>query len=595
MFAEIVDGLNHAGAVFVAGLINTAVIVAIGAVVAILVARRKGWSAATRCCLWWISLAFVTLMPVLSCLPLGLQTQTLGHAMTGAGPISPVLPAVAPIGPQQFPSASDLPSAAARLSGAAAFLLCWLAAAGIQAIRLVWSLLCGLRLKRMSEAAGPDLESHFRQLCARVRTRRAVRLSVSTQISSPAVVGYLRPHVIVPVGLACRLTSEEAEQVILHELAHVARYDDLFIAIQRILEAIAAFHPVIRYIGHRLDLDREMACDDYVASIHESKRYAACLAKVAEIRSMPAVRIMSVSFLDRESELLTRVRVLLDKTRTHVPRISGRRLALVSAACIAFGVIGLQAPRLLALPMPASASASGQVSSSSAQAPKVPARGQGAGITSILVTTPDGHRSEFGEMRGMNFGRAHGEPAAIEFTAHGKRYLIRDKGILARAQAILKPSEKLGQRQQALGEQQSRLGAEQAKYGERQRNVSEKQLDASTREQLSQKLGELKAKLDELNSKKLAETASEAQAQLGELQADLAKMQAQMGSVQARAGKEQTQLGAEQAKLGSQQAKLGKQQAALGAQQAAQAKRAEKQLKELIRSAESQGLAEKLQ
>ncbi|HEX7358992.1 MAG TPA: M56 family metallopeptidase [Bryobacteraceae bacterium] len=609
MFADIVYALNRAGAMFVAGLINTAVIVCIGALIAVIAARCKGWSAATRCCLWWMSLAFVLLMPVISCLPIETHTQSVSAAITDFGSIPQVLPPDSSIPASQLPEVGHVSSTAIQLSGAAAFLLCWFLAAGVQSIRVIWSLLCGRRLKRMSVPAGSDLESRFRELCARVRPSRPTLISISTKLSSPAVIGYMRPHVILPADLADCLTHEEAEQVLLHELAHMARYDDILIAIQRVLEAIAIFHPLIRYLGHRLDLDREMACDDYVASIHESKRYAACLARVAEIKPMQTARIMLVPFLDRESELLTRVRVLLDKTRTHVPRISRRRLALASAACIAFGLIGLQTPRLLALPVSQSAGNSVQASSPTAPveaSPTKPASADsqpavavvstgGSDITSILVTTPTGHRAEFGEISDTHSTAPGHEPGAIEFTSRGDTYVIRDKGVLAQAQQILTPSAELGRMQRALGEQQAKLGAAQAKYGEAQRKVTNKRLDASAQERLSQKLVQLKAKLNELSSKKLTGTASEAQEQLGELQARLAGMQAQMASVQARIGQQQAQLGAQQARLGRQQGELGKRQAALGAQQAAEAKRAEKKLKELIRRAQSRGLAQELQ
>src|SRR5260370_21934325 len=70
----------------------------------------------------------------------------------------------------------------------------------------------------------------------------------------------------------------------LHEAAHLARGDDVALIFQRLLQAVFALHPVVHWIARRIDLEREIACDDFVVEATGQPRpYAACLTRVVEL------------------------------------------------------------------------------------------------------------------------------------------------------------------------------------------------------------------------------------------------------------------------------------------------------------------------
>jgi hypothetical protein len=403
---------------------------------------------------------------------------------------------------------------------------------------------------------------------------------------------------MIPAGLAARLSVSEMEQILLHELAHLARYDDWSIAAQRLVEAAAVCHPLVRYIAHRLNLDREMACDDRVAETHDRGCYAECLAKMAQMTSFPIARAVLVPLMERKPDLLARVEVLLDNTRTHLPQASLRRLLVTAAGFMVLAVAGLRVPRLIAMPAYESymgvreQQTSQQTQEPATPAPQKPVEHSQPSINSIVITSEDGSSSSFGSWSRDSSDADGRQPGTIEFRSENKIYIIRDKGVLAEAQKILQPMEDLGRRQSELGEKQSKLGEAQSFLGEEQAKVSEKPLDASMRAKLAQELQALKAQVDEVNAKHLAERANDVQAQLANLQSALAQMQAEMGLVEGKLGEDQGLLGEKQGRLGEQQAELGKIQAELGAQQAAESKRIEKKLHELIHSAQARGLAE---
>jgi hypothetical protein len=389
---------------------------------------------------------------------------------------------------------------------------------------------------------------------------------------------------MIPAGLAPRLSAREMEQILLHELAHVARYDDWTIAAQRLIEAAAIFHPLVRYVGYRLNLDREMACDDRVAQIGDRGRYAECLAKVAQMNVFTAASAVLAPLLERKSELLARIEVLLDNTRTHVPQISRSRLFMASAAFILLGIAGLRAPGLIAMPAPPAV-----------RSESTPSEQSQPSIYSIVVTSKDGSRSIFGSWSSFPYDDGTRTPRTIEFRSGDKSYIVRDKGIFAQAEKILEPMQELGRRQSQLGERQSMLGELQSNLGDQQQKVTERRLDSSARAELSQKLQALKAQFDELNAKHLGETAGDVQAQLANLQATLAELQARMSSIQGQLGEAQGRLDQQQGELGEQQAQLGTQQAELGKQQARESQRAEEKLRDLIRNAQVGGLVEQSQ
>src|SRR4029077_8138415 len=94
-----------------------------------------------------------------------------------------------------------------------------------------------------------------------LRIRAAVRASTPIDVPAtvevrssrvllePGVVGLVRPILLLPAGIAGRLTPPQLEAVLAHELYHVRRRDNLFASIHMIVEAMFWFHPLVWWIG----------------------------------------------------------------------------------------------------------------------------------------------------------------------------------------------------------------------------------------------------------------------------------------------------------------------------------------------------------
>jgi bla regulator protein BlaR1 len=146
----------------------------------------------------------------------------------------------------------------------------------------------------------------------------------------PAVVGILRPVLLIPKGLDQRLAPDEIRAVLAHEHCHVTWRDNLAAAIHMLIEAMFWFHPLVWWLGARLVEERERACDEQVlADGHSAQSYAEGILKVCEHyleSGLPCVAGIGGANLQRRIEAIMRNRL--------IENLSGvRKLLLTVAAC----------------------------------------------------------------------------------------------------------------------------------------------------------------------------------------------------------------------------------------------------------------------
>jgi beta-lactamase regulating signal transducer with metallopeptidase domain len=123
------------------------------------------------------------------------------------------------------------------------------------------------------------------KICASLlASPRPAILCSSDRVSVPTALGLTRPaKIVIPTWLVEQLSTDELHHLVLHELAHLRRWDDWTNLAQRILGALFFFHPAMWWLQHRLALEREMACDECVlAQTGNARAYAKSLANIAE-------------------------------------------------------------------------------------------------------------------------------------------------------------------------------------------------------------------------------------------------------------------------------------------------------------------------
>lgn len=225
----------------------------------------------------------------------------------------------------------------AAVLGVVAF---WALAALFAIVRLSVSLMHLERLKHDALPLAIEYRTRMDRWMRAAKGGRGVRLCRSPEITIPIAVGLFDAMILVPETLIDELSPEDVDRILLHELAHLRRGDDWINAVERIAQAVFFFSPGILWIVGRLDLEREVVCDDWVLDqTAEIRQYATCLARVAEITAWP-YRAMAApgAFITRRS-MSIRIERLLEAGRDVRIHTSVAPAGLAVAAAIALCIV----------------------------------------------------------------------------------------------------------------------------------------------------------------------------------------------------------------------------------------------------------------
>jgi beta-lactamase regulating signal transducer with metallopeptidase domain len=327
------------------------------AIVAVAVLLQALWrrrtSAATRHLTW------VAVVASLLLLPLAWQVAPQWSIVVATAPTAPASPA--PLDPAASPALrvdDAIPAAAAdntvattaarsdaivpdtpRVSFAVAALAVYVI--GFTAI-LMSLTLHHWRTRRFAARSAEISDDSWTELlsaCAReAGVRRPVRLLRSREAAMPMTFGTRAPAIVVP-ATADLWPEDRRRAVLLHELAHVARYDCLTQTLA--IAACAAYwpHPAVWWVARRLRIERELACDDRVlAAGAEPRAYAGHLLEIAyslDRRSAPALAVS----MARPSQLEGRLLAALDAARNR--RSPGPRMRLMLGFGAAIALVAL--------------------------------------------------------------------------------------------------------------------------------------------------------------------------------------------------------------------------------------------------------------
>lgn len=347
------EGMNRLAAGGVTALLNTLwYAAAVVGLAWLILPRLARWNAATRYWIWVAILAFITVLPFLP----GLLAR---GASADTGATATALPLAQVATPPESVHAPILITLDTT-PGANLWPLCLLAAWGLAAswklARLGGALAAVRRLKaEAAPAQDGDLP---------LRLRRPLRLLASPAVDSPVAVGFLRPAVIVPPGLLARLEEGERQDVLLHELAHLSRYDDWLALGTSTLAALLALHPLAALVLGRIEREREMACDDFVvARTGAARTYARSLARLHDLRWSTGTRLLAAGLFGRRPALSARLDSLLRRGRKFSARPSLASLAASGLLLVALLGAGGLIPGWIAIAAPQAAPKSFYVAS----------------------------------------------------------------------------------------------------------------------------------------------------------------------------------------------------------------------------------------
>lgn len=188
----------------------------------------------------------------------------------------------------------------------------WAVMASIFGLKLIHGIRRLSQLKREANPLEGPLQHWYQETLQQLQIRRQPKLFVHQAIGSPLVAGLFKPAILVPEPLLHQLSGEELQQILLHELAHIRRFDDWVHLFQKAILALLWFHPAMHWLSKQMAWDRESACDDWAISLTgKSKQYAKSLLRVSESMLQPHAGLLTVGAVRGQKQLSHRIESLL--------------------------------------------------------------------------------------------------------------------------------------------------------------------------------------------------------------------------------------------------------------------------------------------
>ncbi|WP_047492289.1 M56 family metallopeptidase [Terriglobus sp. TAA 43] len=305
MMRELIIQLKNSEPTLANHLLQSTVFAGLIGLLTLLLRKNR---ARVRHCLWFSAsvkflLPFSLLFALGSLLPkqhspfnnraLSNTLESVGQPFSGS--------AIAPAVPLQ-----DLPS---EPTGYLALALLCVWSCGTLSVFAVW----GTRWRRVSallKHAAPLTHGREIEILQRIESlvwapSQVVVLGVSDRME-PGVFGIVRPVIFWPLQLTERLEDEHIESILVHELMHIRRHDNLIAAIHMTVEALFWFHPLVWWMGSRMVVERERACDEAtIQLIGKPDVYAESLLKASRFCvESPAMCVSGMASADLKNRIV---------------------------------------------------------------------------------------------------------------------------------------------------------------------------------------------------------------------------------------------------------------------------------------------------
>jgi beta-lactamase regulating signal transducer with metallopeptidase domain len=277
----------------------------------------------TRFAVWFVALLAVAGFPLIG----GIST---GNSVLAAGEMRPLI--ILPVGWGVF------------------VFLAWVLATLAAMLHLAIGL-WRLRVLGRSCVAidGSEFDAAMRTTLADFSSARSVTLATSESLSVPAAIGFFKPMIVIPAWALRELTPAELNIILLHEFAHLRRWDAWTNLLQKIVRAVFLFHPAVWWIENRLSLEREMACDDRVlAETANPRGYAQCLIALLEKSAARRGWAMAQAAVRRAREASLRLARILDARRPDTKNVWKPALGFVGALSLLCLAVLPRVPQFLA-------------------------------------------------------------------------------------------------------------------------------------------------------------------------------------------------------------------------------------------------------
>ena len=195
--------------------------------------------------------------------------------------------------------------------------LIWFLGSMIFLLRALVGTLQIWKIRKNSYKADLEWQWLISSLQRKLKINQKVKILVSDDCLIPFVWGVFKSVIVVPSMYFTRLSQQEIESILLHELTHIRRRDFLVNLVQIIIESLLFFNPATWWLSGQMKRQREFCCDDSVQQqMSNQSTYLKALYKVAlfSINERPDY---SIALFKQNSELIMRMKRMLNTPVRH--------------------------------------------------------------------------------------------------------------------------------------------------------------------------------------------------------------------------------------------------------------------------------------
>lgn len=211
---------------------------------------------------------------------------------------------------------------------AAMITIVWLSGAALFGARFAIRYRLQSRLVAAAIPASDDLVALLAECAERLGMRRVPALNLSEKASGPMVVGLFRPRILLPTAVADSCGRSDVTSILLHELAHVKRWDLAGVWLEELVKTLFYFHPAVHLTVREVRKEREIACDELALATAPAKEYAAGYLSALRLGNSDVSVPVALAMAEPFEVETRRLKMML---RTHIPKLTRRSKLLLVA------------------------------------------------------------------------------------------------------------------------------------------------------------------------------------------------------------------------------------------------------------------------
>jgi Zn-dependent protease with chaperone function len=145
----------------------------------------------------------------------------------------------------------------------------------------------GNRMDKIENTFSLELQSFIDRHSRILGITRQVKIYLSDMAETAQTSGFFKPFILIPVSLVTRLSPQQIEAILIHELFHIRRTDYVINILMSFFRRFFFFNPFAQLFNAALERERELACDDSVIAMgYPAVQYAEALFCLEKFRQM---------------------------------------------------------------------------------------------------------------------------------------------------------------------------------------------------------------------------------------------------------------------------------------------------------------------